>query len=116
MDTGSLTRRPTVAGFARLHWFDIECADPHALAEFYRQVLGWEVTHCQNEAAVITDGSTCIRFGRVEGYEPPGWPVETTPRPTGQSVQSQRLPSHSMRNGSACGSGVPHTAAPSPQS
>ena len=69
-----------MTGFATLSWLDVECADPNELAEFYRQVLGWEVTHYQDEAAVITDGQTRIRFGRVDGYQPPGWPVSATPK------------------------------------
>ena len=63
-----------MAGFATLCWVDMECPNPNELAEFYRQVLGWDVTHYQDEAAVITNGSTSICFGRVAGYEPPGWP------------------------------------------
>jgi|SRR5215469_89753 len=56
----------------------MECADPGELAEFYRQVLGWDVSHYPGESAVITDGSTSIRFGRVDGYEPPRWPDSAT--------------------------------------
>jgi predicted enzyme related to lactoylglutathione lyase len=69
-----------VTGFATLCWVDMECADPNELAEFYRQVLGWDVTHYQDQAAVITNGSTSIRFGRVDGYEPPGWPDSAAPK------------------------------------
>ena len=69
-----------MAGFATLCWVDMECADPEKLAEFYRQVLGWDVTRYPEGSAVITDGSTRIRFGRVEGYEPPDWPDPTAPK------------------------------------
>jgi predicted enzyme related to lactoylglutathione lyase len=69
-----------MTGFADLIWLDLECADPDALAEFYRQVLGWGVTHYQGEAAVISDGSARIRFGRVDGYEAPGWPGSAAPK------------------------------------
>jgi predicted enzyme related to lactoylglutathione lyase len=69
-----------VAGFATLCWVDMECADPRELGEFYRQVLGWDITHYPDESAVITDGSTSIRFGRIEGYEPPGWPDTAAPK------------------------------------
>jgi predicted enzyme related to lactoylglutathione lyase len=69
-----------MTGFASLIWLDLECADPNALAEFYRQVLGWGVTHYQDEAAVISDGNACIRFGRVDGYEAPGWPDSASPK------------------------------------
>jgi predicted enzyme related to lactoylglutathione lyase len=69
-----------MAGFANLVWVDLECAYPNVLAEFYHQVLGWDITHYQDEAAVISDGSTCIRFGRVDGYQAPGWPDSAAPK------------------------------------
>jgi predicted enzyme related to lactoylglutathione lyase len=69
-----------VAGFATLCWVDIDCANPSELAEFYCQVLGWNVTRYQDEAAVITDGRTSIRFGQVDGYEPPSWPDPAAPK------------------------------------
>ena len=43
-----------MAGFAKLIWLDVECADPNALAEFYGQVLGWDVTHYRDTAAPVT--------------------------------------------------------------
>jgi hypothetical protein len=83
-----------VAGFATLCWVDMECANPSELAEFYRQVLGWGVTHYPDESAVITDGSTSIRFGRVDGYSRRAG--LTRPRPsattwTWTSIMSRRL-------------------------
>ena len=69
-----------MTGFATLCWVDLECADPAELAEFYRQVLGWEVTHYPGEAAVLTNGSTSFRFGRADGYQPPDWPDVTGPK------------------------------------
>jgi hypothetical protein len=45
-----------VSGFATLCWVDMECANPRELGEFYRQVLGWDVTHYPDESAVITGG------------------------------------------------------------
>jgi predicted enzyme related to lactoylglutathione lyase len=69
-----------MAGFADLIWVDMECADPPALAEFYRQVLGWDVTDSQDEYAVISNGSIRVRFGRVDGYDGPGWPDPAAPK------------------------------------
>jgi hypothetical protein len=46
------------AGFADLFWADLECADPTVLAEFYPQVLAWDVTDSQDEYAVISNGPT----------------------------------------------------------
>lgn len=38
------------------------------------------MTRYQDEAAVITDGSTRICFGRVAGYRAPGWPDVAVPK------------------------------------
>jgi predicted enzyme related to lactoylglutathione lyase len=69
-----------VSGFATLCWVDMECANPRELGEFYRQVLGWDVTHYPDESAVITGGGTSIRFSRVAGYQPPTWPDSGAPK------------------------------------
>jgi len=49
-----------------LVWVDIDCAQPPVPAEFYHQVLGWDVLTGFDEYAVISDGSSSIRFGRVD--------------------------------------------------
>lgn len=64
-------------GFASLIMVNLDCADPRALAGFYHQVLGWEITHSEDEYAMISDGTAGIGFGRIEGYQPPAWPDET---------------------------------------
>ena len=53
-----------MTALAKLIWFDIECANPNALAEFYRQLLGWDVTHYGSDAAVIGDGGTASGSAR----------------------------------------------------
>ena len=53
---------------------NIDSSDPAALAEFYHQVLGWEVTASETEYAMISDGTSSIGFGRIEGYQAPPWP------------------------------------------
>jgi len=68
-----------MAGFANLVVLDPECADPPVLAEFYHQVLGWDVTLSEDEYAEISDGNTRILFSRVDGYEGPGWPDSVAP-------------------------------------
>lgn len=59
---------------ATLAMLNLDCARPQVLAEFYHQVLGWEVTHSQDEYAMITDGTTSIGFGRIDDHRPPPWP------------------------------------------
>ena len=61
-----------MAGFAKLVVLDLQCADPPALADFYHQVLGWDITLRHDEYVEISDGSTCILFTRSDGYEGPG--------------------------------------------
>ena len=69
-----------MAGFANLVVLDLECADPSSLAEFYHQVLGWDITLRQEDFTEISDGSTRILFTRVIGYQGPGWPTSATPK------------------------------------
>ena len=65
---------PGSAPTARLAMVNIDCADPRELAAFYAQVLGWQVTHDEEEYAMITGEGTALGFGRVDGYTPPAWP------------------------------------------
>lgn len=53
----------------------IDCAEPTALADFYRKVTGWEITYSDPDFATIGDGGPAqISFQRVTGYHPPAWP------------------------------------------
>lgn len=52
----------------------LDCADPGALAEFYRGATGWEITHSDGDTAYLGDGPIQLAFQRVEGYRGPGWP------------------------------------------
>ena len=69
-----------MTGFANLVVLDLECADPSAMAEFYRQILGWDITLSQTEYSEISDGTTRILFTARDGYEGPGWPESTAPK------------------------------------
>lgn len=60
---------------AKLTAVVIDCADPAALAEFYRKVTGWEVTDKEGDFAALGDGGPVrICFQRVEGHHAPAWP------------------------------------------
>ncbi len=69
-----------MTGIATLAMFNLDCADPRALAEFYHQVLGWDVTHSEDAYAMISDGTTNLGFGKVEGHTPPRWPDAGDPK------------------------------------
>jgi len=57
----------------------LDCPDAHVLAEFYRQVLGWEVTFTEPDWVLMRhpDGGTGLAFQSEPGYQPPVWPEET---------------------------------------
>ncbi|HMK97754.1 MAG TPA: VOC family protein, partial [Acidimicrobiales bacterium] len=43
-------------------------------------VLGWEVTYSDENYGMVSDGTTSIGFGKVEGYAPPSWPDTGAPK------------------------------------
>ena len=59
---------------AKLTTIVLDCADPAPLAEFYREVTGWEVTFSDADCVYLGDGGVQLAFVKVEGYRPPGWP------------------------------------------
>jgi catechol 2,3-dioxygenase-like lactoylglutathione lyase family enzyme len=63
----------TMTGFATIAMISLECANPAAQARFYADMLGWDVTHSEDEYAMISDGSSSIGWGRRAGYQPPNW-------------------------------------------
>ncbi|MEV0559993.1 VOC family protein [Dactylosporangium sp. NPDC050588] len=69
-----------MTGFATLIMVNIDCAEPPVLAEFYSEMLGWEVTHTQAEYAMVSDGKTSIGFGQIGSYEKPTWPEGPVPK------------------------------------
>lgn len=70
-----------MTGFASLAMVNLDCQDPRALAEFYHEMLGWEITHAQDEYAMITgEKGTSIGFGQVEGFQPARWPEPDSPK------------------------------------
>lgn len=55
----------------------LECPDPAALAEFYRQVTGWEVVYADRDwhsLAERPDAPFLLSFQRSVDYQPPTWP------------------------------------------
>ena len=59
----------------RLTQVTFECADPPALAEFWRAVLQLEpATGDENRQTLEWEPVERLTFHRVEGYRPPEWP------------------------------------------
>ena len=59
---------------------NLDCADPGAMAEFYHQVLGWDITYQDENYGMVSDGATSIGFGKVADFQPPRWPDENSPK------------------------------------
>ncbi|MFG2531994.1 VOC family protein [Streptomyces sp. NPDC048516] len=60
----------------------LDCPDPRALADFYADMLGWQVTEEDEDWVEVAgpDGRT-LAFQRVaEGYRPPQWPGQDMPQ------------------------------------
>jgi catechol 2,3-dioxygenase-like lactoylglutathione lyase family enzyme len=64
----------TVSSF-RLATVCIDCADAHALAEFYGRLLGWEVTASDSEWVLMRDpdGGSGLSFQAESAYREPTW-------------------------------------------
>jgi len=53
----------------------LDCPDPRALAEFYRGLVGGEITHADDEWVDLRDGANVLlSFQRASDYRPPDWP------------------------------------------
>jgi catechol-2,3-dioxygenase len=58
----------------------IDAPDAAALAHFYADLLGMEVTYQGPEGALIADGRRRVMFQQVSGYNPPRWPDPAHPQ------------------------------------
>jgi catechol-2,3-dioxygenase len=60
---------------ARMRAVVLDCPDPRALAEFYRVLVGGEVTHADDDWVNLRDGGTVLlSFQRTPDYQAPDWP------------------------------------------
>ena len=66
---------------ARFPTLVIDCPDAGALAAFYAALLGWNVKDDDDWVEIRpADGSNCISFQQVEGYQAPEWPGQSRPQ------------------------------------
>ncbi|MFF2657600.1 VOC family protein [Kitasatospora sp. NPDC058032] len=63
-----------MAVHAELAAITVDCADPRALADFYRKVTGWEIAQADDDFVQLGQGPIQLAFQRVAGYRGPGWP------------------------------------------
>ena len=53
----------------------LDCPDPRALAEFYRELVGGEITYADDDWVNLCDGAKVIlSFQRAPDYQAPDWP------------------------------------------
>ena len=66
---------------ARFPTLVIDCPDAGALAAFYAALLGWNVKDDDDWVEIRPDdGSNCISFQQVDGYQEPEWPGQSHPQ------------------------------------
>jgi catechol-2,3-dioxygenase len=64
-----------MARIARMRAVVLDCPDPRALADFYRQLVGGEITYADDDWVNLRDGAqVLLSFQRADGYRPPDWP------------------------------------------
>lgn len=65
-----------MAQIGQLRTVALDCPDPRALADFYRQLVGGEITYADDEWVNLRDGANVLlSFQRAENYTPPDWPT-----------------------------------------
>lgn len=70
-----------VAGIARMRAVVLDCPDPMVLAEFYRGLVGGELTVVEDDWVALRDGGEVrLSFQRVEEFRAPGWPDGDPPQ------------------------------------
>jgi hypothetical protein len=59
----------------------LDCPDPRALAEFYRELVGGEITDDSDPEWVKLRGpDVLLSFQRAEDHRPPTWPDSERPQ------------------------------------
>jgi catechol-2,3-dioxygenase len=70
-----------MAPIARMRAVVLDCPDPRALAGFYRELVGGDITYADDEWVSLRDGAAVLlSFQRVPDYRPPVWPTGDPPQ------------------------------------
>lgn len=64
----------------RLGAVAVDCPDPAALADFYREVLGAKVVLSTPDIVALEGPGVLLTFERVEDHQPPTWPDGPVPK------------------------------------
>ena len=68
-------------GIAKLRAVVLDGPDPLALAEFYRALVGGELTSVDDDWVSLRDGDdVLLSFQLAEDYQPPDWPHPDRPQ------------------------------------
>lgn len=65
---------------ARMRSVVLDCPDPRPLAEFYRSVIGGEITAAEDDWVVLTVDGLRLAFQLAEEFAPPTWPTGERPQ------------------------------------
>ena len=65
---------------ATLAGFSLDCDDPAALAGFYSELLGLEVSYTSDEFVYLGGTGTGLGFVKVDKHVPPTWPGADVPK------------------------------------
>ncbi|HEX5494806.1 MAG TPA: VOC family protein [Mycobacteriales bacterium] len=69
-----------MAAKIRLASVALDCADPQALAEFYRAFVGGEIVFGTEEFVAISVGGLFLATVRIPDHRPPTWPGGDRPQ------------------------------------
>jgi catechol 2,3-dioxygenase-like lactoylglutathione lyase family enzyme len=74
IDDVSQQVRPTL----RFQTVCIDCSDANAMADFYGELLGWEITYRDDDFILMRDpgGGAGLSFQARQDYRPPTWPEQ----------------------------------------
>lgn len=75
-----LCQRDGVGPVMGLFGVTIDVPDASALARFYADLLGMEVSYCGPEGALVTGDGRSLMFQQVSDYNPPDWPDPKRPQ------------------------------------
>jgi catechol-2,3-dioxygenase len=75
-----LCRKDGVGAEPVLFAVTIDAPDASALAHFYAELLGMEVTYDGAEGALIAGAGKSVMFQQINDYNPPAWPDPARPQ------------------------------------
>jgi catechol-2,3-dioxygenase len=75
-----LCQRDGVGPAMSLFAVTIDASDADALARFYADLLGMEVSYSGPAGALVTGDGRSVMFQQISGYNPPDWPDPERPQ------------------------------------